>query len=162
MPIETGYSMDAISAMLMFSLASSSLLLINKIVLHMIPMPSLVSSLQFFCATITALVLMLTGRVPRDRYEWPKVRPYLYYIAMFVATIYCNMKALQHSNVETIIVFRACCPVVVCVIEAVFMGRHFPSFRSVLSLAVLVLGAAGYVLTDRAFRCNVMEHAWPR
>ena len=37
------------------------------------------------------------------------MKPYLLYIGMFVSTIYCNMKALQYSNVETLIVFRACC-----------------------------------------------------
>ena len=52
---------------------------------------------------------MATSLVPVDRYEWRKVKPYLIYVVMFVATIYANMRALQHSNVETIIVFRAVC-----------------------------------------------------
>ena len=50
---------------------------------------------------------MASGQVATDHFEWRKVKPYLYYVGMFVATIYANMRALQHSNVETIIVFRA-------------------------------------------------------
>ena len=50
---------------------------------------------------------MGTGLVATDHFEWKKVKPYLIYVGMFVATIYTNMRALQHSNVETIIVFRA-------------------------------------------------------
>ena len=52
-------------------------------------------------------VLMASGMVAPDHFEWRKVKPYLLYVGMFVATIYANMRALQHSNVETIIVFRA-------------------------------------------------------
>jgi hypothetical protein len=50
---------------------------------------------------------MATGLVATDHFEWRKLKPYLLYVGMFVATIYANMRALQHSNVETIIVFRA-------------------------------------------------------
>ena len=104
---ETGYSAEAACAMLNFSLASSSLLLINKLCLHYFPVPALVSTLQFFSSSVTAIALMASGMVKPDHFEWSKVKPYLVYVGMFVATIYANMRALQHSNVETIIVFRA-------------------------------------------------------
>ena len=128
---EQSYSSEAACAMLMFSLASSSLLLINKLCLHHFPVPAFVSALQFLSASITSVVralsplifysllvaylyssshsqvLMGTGVVATDHFEWKKVKPYLIYVGMFVATIYTNMRALQHSNVETIIVFRA-------------------------------------------------------
>ena len=128
---EQSYSSEAACAMLMFSLASSSLLLINKLCLHHFPVPAFVSALQFLSASITSVVralsplifysllvaylyssshsqvLMGTGLVATDHFEWKKVKPYLIYVGMFVATIYTNMRALQHSNVETIIVFRA-------------------------------------------------------
>lgn len=142
---------EAVVAMVLFSLASSSLLLINKLCVHLLPAPSLISTAQFVSSTATAVVLMASGRVPADRFEWSKVRPYLLYVLMFVATIYSNMRALQHSNIETIIVFRACCPLVVCLIDAAFLGRALPSAGSVAALVVLVGGAVAYVLTDRAF-----------
>ena len=75
--------------------------------------PSFISVLQFVTSSVTAMVLMASGQVPVDRFEWRKVKPYCYYVAMFVTTIYCNMRALQHCNVETIIVFRSACPLIV-------------------------------------------------
>lgn len=39
---------------------------------------------------------------------------------------------------ETIIVFRACVPIVVALLDWAFMGRQLPSLRSWLALAVLV------------------------
>ena len=80
------------------------------------------------------------------------MKPYLYYVVMFVATIYCNMKSLEHSNVETIIVFRACCPLCVCLLDWGFLGRELPSRGSLGSLLVLLAGAAGYVASDREFK----------
>jgi len=154
MASEQGYSAEAAFAMLMFSLASSSLLLINKLCLHHFPTPAYISTLQFLTASITSVILMATGLVATDHFEWRKLKPYLVYVCMFVATIYANMRALQHSNVETIIVFRACCPLVVCVLDWAFLGRKLPSLRSMCALLVVAAGCAGYVLTDRAFKLN--------
>ena len=53
---ETGYSAEAAMAMLLFSLASSSLLLINKLCLHYFPVPAFVSTLQFISASATSMV----------------------------------------------------------------------------------------------------------
>ena len=151
---ESGHSAEAAFAMLSFSIASSSLLLINKLCMHYIPAPAFVSTLQFFCAAVTSIVLMARGTVASDGWEWQKVKPYLYYVVMFVCTIYANMRALQHCNVETVIVFRSACPLIVCVLDWAFLGRQLPSPRSVLSLLVITGGCAGYVLTDRAFELS--------
>ena len=122
---------------------------------------------------------MASGIVVPDHFEWRKVKPYLLYVGMFVATIYANMRALQHANVETIIVFRAvrpmhpldrpqnpralirvvcmraqCCPLIVCVLDWAFLGRQLPSLRSICALLVVASGCAGYVLTDRAFKLS--------
>ena len=105
---EVRFTGEALMAMLMFSLSSSSLLLVNKLCIHYVPTPSLVSTAQFVFCAIFIMALKASGRQEVDGWEWAKVKPYLLYIGMFVATIYCNMKALQHSNVETLIVFRAC------------------------------------------------------
>ena len=65
----------------------------------------------------SAQILMGSGAVPKDKWEWHKIKPYLVYVGMFVATIYTNMRALQHSNVETVIVFRSACPLIVSVLD---------------------------------------------
>ena len=35
---------------------------------------------------------MATGAVQKDHWEWYKIKPYLVYVGMFVATIYANMR----------------------------------------------------------------------
>ena len=54
------------------------------------------------------------------------------------------MKALQLSNVETVIVFRACTPLCVSFLDYYFLNRNFPSRRSILSLSLICIGAYGY------------------
>lgn len=148
-------------AMLAFSAVSSSLLLVNKMCLHHLPLPSYISLAQFITAAATAIMLMVGGCVPPDRFEWRKTKPYCIYVVMFVATIYCNMKALQHSNVETVIVFRSCCPIFVSLLDWAFLGRELPNARSVASLLLLVGGCAGYVLSDRSFSLNGLSaYSW--
>jgi drug/metabolite transporter (DMT)-like permease len=80
-----------------------------------------------------------------------QVRPYLLYVLQFVVGIYTNMKALQHSNIDTVIVFRASCPLVVCVLEWAFLGRQLPNCRSCMALLCIVLGTCGYVSADKSF-----------
>lgn len=121
------HSSSTLWAMLLFSLCSSSLLLVNKLCMHMAPAPSFISTLQFVTAGSTCLVIKATGLAIVDDFEWEKVKPYLLYVCMFCSTIYCNMKSLEHSNVETIIVFRACCPLCVCLFDWAFLGRELPS-----------------------------------
>lgn len=73
------------------------------------------------------------------------------YIAAFTSGIYCNMRALQGSNIETVIVFRSCTPLAVSVLDWLFLDRELPSRRSLGALVLILLGAAGYVMTDKAF-----------
>ena len=151
---------DVVRAVVAFSLCSASLLLINKMTLKHLPMPSFVSSLQFMCASVFVYGLKASGNAEVDDFEWRLLKPYSLYVLMFVATIYCNMKALQHANVETLIVFRSCVPIVVSGLDWAFLGRELPSRRSQLALAMLTLGAAGYVATDRQFSLHARAYAW--
>jgi hypothetical protein len=50
---------------------------------------------------------------------------------------YTNPQALSVSNVETVIVFRACSPIAVTVVEYLFMDRSWPNIRSMFSLLVV-------------------------
>lgn len=95
---------------------------------------------------------MLTLQV--DAIEWSKVKPYLIYVASFSAGIYTNMKALESSNVDTVIVFRCCTPLVVSFLDYLFLNRELPNFRSLSALVVLLIGAVGYVSSDSAFKMD--------
>ena len=149
--------MDAKSvvAVLTFSVSSSGLLLINKLCLKEVALPSFLAVLQFVASVLCALGLAATGQAELDGLAWPRVRIYLTYIGLFATAIYSNMQALTHSNVETLIVFRACGPLLVSVLEWRLLGRTLPSRRSVLALFGIFLFALGYVASDKAFGAPV-------
>lgn len=119
-------------------------------VIEYLPLPSVVSFIQIISSASAILVYkFLGGNV--DNLEWSKLKAYSLYIVAFVAAIYANMQALGHSNVETVIVFRACSPVAVTVVEYLFMDRAWPSMRSTFSLLVVAIGAVMYCTTDSEF-----------
>jgi drug/metabolite transporter (DMT)-like permease len=89
------------------------------------------------------------------------VKAYSMYVVAFVAAIYANMQALSHSNVETVIVFRACSPLAVTVVEYFFMDRSWPSIRSSISLLTVALGALLYCLSDSQLAMNgIGAYSW--
>jgi GDP-mannose transporter len=112
-----------------------------------LPYPAVVSFIQIVFAVIAVFGMKLFG-IHVDDFEWSKVKPYMIYTVAFVFSIYANMKALSHSNVETVIVFRACSPISVTIIEYLLMDRQLPNFRSAMSLLVVVAGAFYYCITD--------------
>ena len=129
-------------AIVTYSLISASMLLVNKTVLRSVPLPALVSVLQFGVSASFVLLLKASGRVAVDGFEWTKVKPYCFYVCLFAGSIYSNMRALELANVETVIVFRSALPLLVSLLEVAFLGREFPSRRSASALATLSVGAA--------------------
>ena len=95
-----------------------------------------------------------TCTLPRDQddFEWSKVKYYVLYVLAFALGTWTNMKVLQTANVETVIVFRSCCPIVVAGFDYLFYGRACPSLRSVASLLLITGGAVGYILNDKEFQ----------
>jgi GDP-mannose transporter len=81
----------------------------------------------------------------------PLVIGYAKYALLFLVGVYSNMRALQTSNVDTVIVFRSSTPLLVCAADTIFMGRQFPEKRSIAAMLLMVAGAVSYVATDAAF-----------
>jgi len=146
---------------LAFSVASSGLLLINKLCLKEANLPSLLALAQFVASVLCSVGLKAAGAADVDELEWPRVRTYIAYIGLFTAAIFANMHALSNSNVETLIVFRACGPLLVSVLEWHTLGRMLPSRRSALALLGIMVCAAGYVASDRAFAMHgIRAYSW--
>jgi drug/metabolite transporter (DMT)-like permease len=125
-----------------------------------LPLPSVVSFVQIIFAAVV-IVLMKGCGVKVDSLEKEKMKAYAMYIFAFVSSIYANMQALAHSNVETVIVFRACSPIAVSVIEYLFMGRELPNTRSAISLSVVAIGAVAYCLSDSEFALKgISAYTW--
>jgi len=97
-----------------------------------------------------------------DPIRWKVIVPYLAYTVAFSLGVYCNMQSLSTSNVETVIVFRALAPCLVALLDAMFLGREFPSTRSWISLSLIFLGALGYASFDPKFQSQGMQaYLWP-
>lgn len=141
------------AAIVGYSLCSSTLLLANKLAISYLPIPSVISLIQIISSTLIVFGMKAVG-FPIDDFEWSKIRVFALYIAAFVAAIYANMQALAHSNVETVIVFRACTPIAVCAIEYLFMDRAFPTVKSALSLSLVAACAVFYCIFDSEFVLN--------
>jgi GDP-mannose transporter len=130
------------------------MILFNKLTMHHLPYPSLVSIVQFGLCTLVILVLKHGGYIECDALDMHKIKPYMVYNLAFVVSIYANMKALEGSNVDTVIVFRSCVPLALSILEWMFMNRELPDLRSALALGMILLGATGYVFLDSAFKLN--------
>mmetsp|Transcript_6570 Transcript_6570/g.11443 ORF Transcript_6570/g.11443 Transcript_6570/m.11443 type:complete len:365 (-) Transcript_6570:40-1134(-) len=153
---------EIIISIVAYSLCSGSLVLINKLILHLLPFPSLVIAFQLMAAILFIVIASYTGLIECDPLRWKFVFPYLAYTVAFSLGVYCNMKSLQFSNVETVIVFRALAPCVVSVLDVMFLGREYPSTRSWSGLSLIVLGAYGYAVTDPKFQAQgISAYSWP-
>lgn len=151
-----------ILAVLSYSFCSGSLVLVNKLILHHLPYPSLVICFQLWATLLFIQVADAFHIIDVDPIKWKCVKPYLAYTIAFSLGVYCNMKSLSMSNVETVIVFRALAPLLVSVLDALFLGREWPSAQSWGALALIALGAYGYALTDEQFQSQgIIAYWWP-
>lgn len=157
---DTSTALAVILAIIGYSLCSSTMLLANKVAISHLPLPGFISCFQIVSSIVIIFALKLGG-VKVDGFEWDKVKAYGIYIVAFVGSIYANMRALSYSNVETVIVFRACSPIAVTIIEYLFMDRALLTLRSGISLFVVAFGAIIYCLSDSQFNVNGIEsYSW--
>lgn len=154
--------LEILLSVLAYSACSGSLVLINKLILYNLPYPSLVVCVQLVATLVFIYTVKYTKLLKVDDLVWEYVKPYLLYIFFFAVGVYCNMKSLTLSNVETIVVFRSLTPVLVAFLDAIFLGREYPSLRSWSALMLIVLGAYGYASFDEQFQTQGWNaYAWP-
>jgi len=153
---------EVVLSILAYSFCSGTLVLFNKLTLHYLPFPSLVVALQLLACIVIIYSLQFLGYVKVDPIKWEYVKPYLIYIFFFSTGVYCNMRSLTISNVETVIVFRALSPAIVAFMDALCLGREWPSQRSWAGLSILVLGAYSYASYDEKFQTQGYNaYFWP-
>lgn len=153
---------EVILSVIAYSLCSGSLVLVNKLTLHYLPFPSLVIVVQLAACVAIIYGAQFLGYLQVDPFVWAHVKPYLLYIGFFSVGVYCNMRSLSTSNVETVIVFRALAPAIVAFLDTLFLGREWPSNRSWAGLGTLVLGAYGYASEDERFQTQgYAAYFWP-
>ena len=151
-----------IASIIAYSFCSGTLVLLNKLTLHFLPFPSLVVCFQLAACIVIIYGAQVAKIIDVDPLKWEHVKPYMLYVLFFSTGIYANMRSLNQANVETVIVFRALSPMVVAFLDALFLGREWPSPRSWGGLVTLVIGAYGYASFDEQFQSQGYgAYFWP-
>jgi len=130
------------------------MLLVNKLAVSHLPSPAIVTISQFASASILIHLLKWLNVIQVDELEWSRGKYFLIYVALFSIGTWTNMKVLAIANVETVIVFRSCTPLAVCLFDYCFYDRALPGVRSTAALFLLVVGVFCYISSDRDFQLN--------
>lgn len=153
---------EVIISVIAYSLCSGSLVLVNKLILHYLPFPSLVIVIQLLSSIFLIYGANFFGVMTIDSMKWEYFKPYMVYTVAFSTGVYTNMMCLNNANVETVIVARAMSPLVVSFLDPIFLGRELPSRRSLAALSMIVVGAFGYASTDEQFKTQGWSaYFWP-
>ena len=141
-------SREKLSWIILYSLASSSMLVINKLAVSSNGLPTVVSGAQLVTSAAVVVGLEMFGAGVLGPFERKRVGPFMLYTTLFALGLFSNMKALMLTNVGAVIAARCCLPIIVCIIEWAFMGRMLPGARSALSLSGVVFAAGLYITSD--------------
>ena len=114
------------------------MLIVNKLTIHYIPFPNFVITCQMLFASCSLYCLKYTLEI--ESLEWKNIRQYLLYVMSFTMCLYCNMKVLQLSSVQMVIVLRALSTICVCVVDVwFFMSYIYTIFDIECPMWVLLL-----------------------
>mmetsp|Transcript_19791 Transcript_19791/g.64334 ORF Transcript_19791/g.64334 Transcript_19791/m.64334 type:complete len:320 (-) Transcript_19791:42-1001(-) len=151
-----------LAGILAYSLCSSTMLVINKLAVNHLPLPSVVSGVQLLFSVAVVLALAASDPSVMEPVRWSKVRPFLVYTACFAGGILSSIKALEATSVGAVVAARSCLPIVVAGLEWGFMGRSAPNLRSMGALAGVLLSAVVYAQSDTtlSFRDGVGGLGW--
>ena len=131
-----------------YSICSSLLLVVNKVTLSTVNAPALLLAVQ---CSFAALALYVKEQL-RSRSAIQKLPPaeldrFLVVVMSFVVTLFANMQALHHSNVDAVVCARMTAPLVLSVLDYICLGRELPSKRSLFALV-------GVIVTSSSFLSN--------
>lgn len=141
-----------------FMTCSSLMLVVNKLAITYF---TAASHLLFMQLAFNAVVIVVAGQIGMLSLSDLTVKKSFSYLGValcFLAALFTNIKILQHTNMETFIVFRSATPIIISLLDYIFLGRDAPSRRSCAALLGLLLGSTAYVKTDSQF--SVKGYTW--
>lgn len=144
-----GVSASTVVAALSYALASSSMLVLNKLALLHFPLPGTLMSIQ--CASTAVFVLFLqgVGAVERERTSWKDVLNFFGVPALYTAALFSSTSLLLFSNAETQIIIRTSTPAAVALLDWALMGYRMPDARSFLILIGLICATTIFFKLER-------------
>ena len=146
----------------MYTLCSSSLIVVNKKALHTCQAPALLLLCQ---CTSSATALSLTQS---ERGTCRPVQPlkgeekdrFIVVIVSFILTLFANMKSLERVNVDTVVSLRMTAPLALSFMDHIFLGRKLPSLRSLVSLLGISLSFFSFLSAAVKAKTEDSAHVW--
>lgn len=135
-----------------YMLCSSTMLIFNKAAVKLFPAPS---TLLFLQTAVSAFVIWaggVAGWIKVDALELPRIKSFYMVTVIFMFNIFTNIKALEYSNVETVIVFQTLTSLVIAYGDYKYLKTGKPSSKVMISLGIIIFGALCYVFTDSEFK----------
>lgn len=133
-----------------YAFCSSTLLILNKVALQTINSGTFLLLLQcvFTCMALGTLDHFgFTSAIsPLEAAERER---FTVVVALFVTTLFANMKCLQLANVDTVICIRMTCPLLVSLLDYLFLGRELPTRTSTLALVATCVSFASFLLVEQ-------------
>jgi len=128
------------------------MLIVNKAAVKFFTCPSTLLFLQTAFSAFAVWVGGQWGMIKVDPLEINKIKTFAWVTIFFMFNIFTNVKALEYSNVETVIVFQTLTSLVIAYGDYKLLHTALPSPKVILSLGVIVVGAVCYVATDSEFK----------
>eukprot|EP00924_Labyrinthula_sp_SR-Ha-C_P005276 snap_masked-scaffold_1-processed-gene-26.19-mRNA-1 protein AED:1.00 eAED:1.00 QI:0/-1/0/0/-1/1/1/0/345 len=133
---------------ILYFLSSSTMLLFNKLVVTYLPIPGLVTMIQYAFSILCVGLLYLVGIIPIQKLSKKETLRFAPVPILFACAVFANNKILQFANIETFIVIRNTTPLFVAAIEFLVLGKSLPNLRSFLSFLLIIFGAVFYASVE--------------
>jgi drug/metabolite transporter (DMT)-like permease len=143
-----------VSKVLAFSLASVSMLLVNKAAVKACPNTTLLMLSQ---NSLTLLIMWGYARCSVKIKDFGHFKSWTPCAIIFCLNIYSSSQALQTVTVQTFSVFRNVNTLVTAFLEYITMGTSL-EIASLLSIAMVIFGSIVYAWNDLDF--NVQGYSW--
>jgi len=146
-------------AVVLYAFCSSTLLVINKVSMHLVPDAPFILFCQFLASSLAMKGLgYAKPDIEIEELKWEKAKPFAAATLVFYLCLLSNTQALKSVNVETVIVVRSCSPIAVSVLEWATLGRKLPSIPGIIALLAIAGGAYIYVAADKGFQ--IEGYSW--
>ena len=142
------FSYGSISVFVWYFIVSSTMILFNKACMMVLPAPCTVTLLQVTVTTLLIAVAWCCSLVKIQSVNRDILSYYLMYSILFVLGINFTMRSLAITNVDTVLLFRSCSPLLVSVIDTLCLRREMLSRRSFASMLCIVLGATWFAASE--------------
>mmetsp|Transcript_46470 Transcript_46470/g.133830 ORF Transcript_46470/g.133830 Transcript_46470/m.133830 type:complete len:374 (+) Transcript_46470:82-1203(+) len=131
------------------AICASGLLVVNKWALREFPFVWTLTTIQFLFAAFVTYTAGKMGIIHVDSLELGRLLHFFPAAGMFFITITAGNAVVGMSNVDTFIVMRSVVPIPCAILEAVVLKEPYPPPRSWVGLAIVLLGAVGFCLSNQ-------------